>query len=100
MPIIPGILPVTNFAQVVKFSAACGASVPPWLARLFEGLDNDPDTRRLVAATVAAEQCRRLQDHGVGEFHFYTLNRADLTYAICHILGVRPRQPAAQAAVA
>jgi methylenetetrahydrofolate reductase (NADPH) len=83
---------VTNFAQVVKFSAACGASVPAWLARLFEGLDNDPDTRRLVAATVAAEQCRRLQDHGIDQFHFYTLNRADLTYAICHILGVRPRQ--------
>jgi methylenetetrahydrofolate reductase (NADPH) len=92
VPIIPGILPVTNFAQVVKFSAACGASVPAWLARLFEGLDNDPETRRLVAATVAAEQCRRLQDHGIDEFHFYTLNRADLTYAICHILGVRPRQ--------
>ncbi len=101
VPIIPGILPVTNFAQVVKFSAACGASVPPWLARLFEGLDNDPDTRRLVAATVAAEQCRRLQDHGVEEFHFYTLNRADLTYAICHILGVRPRaEVPPQAAVA
>lgn len=101
VPIIPGILPVTNFAQVVKFSAACGASVPAWLARLFEGLDNDPDTRRLVAATVAAEQCRRLQDHGVDEFHFYTLNRADLTYAICHILGVRPRKEVpAQAAVA
>ena len=72
----------------------------PGSARLFEGLDDDPETRRLVAATVAAEQCRRLQDHGVDEFHFYTLNRADLTYAICHILGVRPRQPAAQAAVA
>jgi methylenetetrahydrofolate reductase (NADPH) len=92
VPIIPGILPVTNFAQVVKFSAACGASVPAWLARLFEGLDNDPETRRLVAATVAAEQCRRLQDHGIEEFHFYTLNRADLTYAICHILGVRPQK--------
>jgi methylenetetrahydrofolate reductase (NADPH) len=101
VPIIPGILPVTNFAQVVKFSAACGASVPAWLARLFEGLDNDPDTRRLVAATVAAEQCRRLQDHGIEEFHFYTLNRADLTYAICHILGVRPRKEIPpQAAVA
>jgi methylenetetrahydrofolate reductase (NADPH) len=100
VPIIPGILPVTNFAQVVKFSAACGASVPAWLARLFEGLDNDPDTRRLVAATVAAEQCRRLQDHGIDEFHFYTLNRADLTYAICHILGVRPQAATAEAAVA
>lgn len=90
VPLIPGILPVTNFAQVVKFSAACGASVPPWLARLFDGLDHDPETRKLVAATAAAEQCRRLQDNGVEQFHFYTLNRADLTYAICHILGLRP----------
>ena len=90
VPIVPGILPVTNFQQVVKFAAACGAAVPAWLARLFDGLDDDPDTRRLVAATVAAEQCRRLHAEGVSEFHFYTLNRADLTYAICHILGLRP----------
>lgn len=88
--IVPGILPVTNFAQVVKFSKMCGASVPDWLAKLFEGLDGDPDTRRLVAAMVAAEQCRRLQEHGVDAFHFYTLNRADLAYSICHILGLRP----------
>ncbi|MFM8681789.1 MAG: methylenetetrahydrofolate reductase, partial [Alphaproteobacteria bacterium] len=85
-PIIPGILPVTNFQQVVKFSRMCGASVPGWLAALFDGLDEDADTRRLVAATVAAEQVRRLQEHGVEDFHFYTLNRADLTYALCHIL--------------
>ena len=91
VPVVPGILPVTNFAQVKKFSAMCGAAVPDWLASLFEGLDEDPDTRRLVAATVAAEQCRALYDGGVREFHFYTLNRADLTYAICHILGLRPR---------
>lgn len=90
VPIVPGILPVTNFQQVVKFSAACGAAVPPWLARLFEGLDDDPETRRLVAATAAAEQCRVLQANGINEFHFYTLNRADLTYAICHVLGLRP----------
>lgn len=90
VPIVPGILPVTNFAQVQKFSAACGASVPAWMAALFEGLDNDPDTRRLVAATVAAEQCRALAADGVTDFHFYTLNRADLAYAISHILGVRP----------
>ena len=90
VPIVPGILPVTNFQQVVKFAAACGATVPAWLARLFDGLDGDPDTRRLVAATVAAEQCRRLHAEGVSEFHFYTLNRADLAYAICHILGLRP----------
>jgi len=92
VPIVPGILPVTNFAQFTKFARICGAAVPDWMADLFEGLDQDPDTRRLVAATVAAEQCRALAAGGVGEFHFYTLNRADLTYAICHILGVRPRQ--------
>jgi len=90
VPIVPGILPVTNFAQVQKFSGACGTSVPAWMADLFAGLDDDPDTRRLVAATVAAEQCRALVAGGVEELHFYTLNRADLTYAICHILGVRP----------
>ena len=92
VPIVPGILPVTNFAQVQKFSAACGASVPKWMADLFQGLDNDPDTRRLVAATVTAELCRSLANEGVGDFHFYTLNRADLVYAICHILGVRPKE--------
>ena len=88
--IVPGILPVTNFSQVVKFSKMCGASVPTWMERLFEGLDNDPETRRLVAATAAAEQCRLLHDEGVDSFHFYTLNRADLSFAICHILGIRP----------
>jgi methylenetetrahydrofolate reductase (NADPH) len=93
-PITPGILPVTNFQQVVKFSRMCGAAVPGWLASLFEGLDDDPETRRLVAVSVAAEQVRRLQEHGVDEFHFYTLNRADLTYALCHILGLRPAAPA------
>ncbi len=90
IPIVPGILPVTNFAQVRKFSAACGASVPGWMAELFEGLDDDPETRRLVAASVAARQCRKLAADGVSDFHFYTLNRADLAYAICRILGVRP----------
>jgi len=92
VPIVPGILPVTNVAQVTKFAAACGARVPAWMAELFDGLDDDPETRRLVAATVAAEQCRALAADGVGEFHFYTLNRADLAYAICRILGVRPKQ--------
>jgi methylenetetrahydrofolate reductase (NADPH) len=95
VPIVPGILPVTNFAQVVKFSKACGTAVPPWLARLFEELDGDPDTRKLVAATVAARQCLALEQAGVKEFHFYTLNRADLVYAICHILGLRPNAGAA-----
>jgi methylenetetrahydrofolate reductase (NADPH) len=90
-PIIPGILPVTNFAQVQRFARSCGATVPEWMAELFNGLDGDPDTRRLVAASVAAEQCRALHAAGVKQFHFYTLNRADLTYAICHVLGVRPK---------
>jgi methylenetetrahydrofolate reductase (NADH) len=91
VPIVPGILPVTNFAQVKKFAAMCGAAVPPWMAAQFDGLDEDPETRRLVAASIAAEQCRLLQANGVNEFHFYTLNRADLTVAICHMLGVRGR---------
>jgi methylenetetrahydrofolate reductase (NADPH) len=91
VPLVPGILPVTNFSQVCRFSAACGASVPPWMADLFAGLDGDPETRRLVAATVAAEQCRALVAGGVSDLHFYTLNQADLSFAICHILGVRPR---------
>ncbi len=94
-PIIPGILPVTNFATVRRFSAMCGASVPAWMADLFDGLDDDPETRRLVAAAVAVEQCRALHGHGVEHFHFYTLNRADLTFAICHVLGVRPKRLAA-----
>ncbi len=92
VPIIPGILPVTNFAQVIKFSSACGTRVPSWMAQMFEGLDNDPETRRLVAATVAAEQVRQMAADGIDQFHFYTLNRADLTYAICHVLGVRAKK--------
>jgi methylenetetrahydrofolate reductase (NADPH) len=92
VPIVPGILPVTNFAQFRKFAFQCGAEVPDWMEDLFAGLDHDPETRRLVAATFAAEQCRALAAGGVTEFHFYTLNRADLTFAICHILGVRPGQ--------
>ena len=89
VPIVPGILPVTNFAQVKKFASLCGATVPAWMAAQFEGLDADPDTRRLVAASIAAEQCRLLQAAGVDEFHFYTLNRADLAVAICHMIGAR-----------
>lgn len=90
VPVVPGILPVTNFAQVQRFSEMCGTTVPARFADLFGDLDSDPDTRRLVAATVAAEQCQDLLDHGIDEFHFYTLNRADLVFAICHMLGVRP----------
>jgi len=98
VPIVPGILPVTNFAQLTRMAAGCGASIPGWMAAHFDGLDDDPDTRRLVAASLAAEQCRRLHANGVHEFHFYTLNRADLIVAICHLLGVRaPRAAAATA---
>jgi methylenetetrahydrofolate reductase (NADPH) len=93
IPIVPGILPVQNFKQVASFAARAGASVPEWLAARFEGLDEDVETRRLVAAAVAAEQVLDLVDRGVTEFHVYTLNRADLVYAICHLLGLRP-QPA------
>jgi methylenetetrahydrofolate reductase (NADPH) len=98
VPIVPGILPVTNYAQVKKFSSVCGASIPAWMEGHFAGLDDDPDTRRLVAASIAAEQCRRLHAEGVHEFHFYTLNRADLIVAICHLLGVRAPRPATAAA--
>jgi methylenetetrahydrofolate reductase (NADPH) len=89
--LVPGIMPVSNFAQAAKFSAMCGTSVPEWLGALFEGTENDPETRRMVAAVVAAEQVRLLQVNGVDEFHFYTLNRPDLTYAIAHLLGVRAK---------
>ena len=88
-PLIPGILPVTNFAQVVRFAGMCGAGIPGWLSRLFESLDEDSETRKLVAAMVAGEQCRILAAEGVSNFHFYTLNRADLTFAMCHTLGLR-----------
>jgi methylenetetrahydrofolate reductase (NADH) len=91
IPIVPGILPVTNFKQVLKFSDACNTKVPAWMADLFTGLDDEPETRKMVAATVASELCRVLHANGIKDFHFYTLNRADLTYAFCHILGVRPK---------
>jgi methylenetetrahydrofolate reductase (NADPH) len=87
--IVPGILPITRFPQMLRFAKRCGASVPESLAHRFDGLDDDPETRRMIAASFAIEQVRRLQQHGVSEFHFYTLNRAELTYAICHALGVR-----------
>ena len=90
IPIVPGIIPIHNFKQVSGFAAKSGASVPEWLGRRFEGLDEDQETRYLVAAAVAAEQVMGLVDRGITEFHFYTLNRADLVYAICHLLGLRP----------
>jgi methylenetetrahydrofolate reductase (NADPH) len=90
IPIVPGILPVQNFKAATNFAARAGASVPAWLAERFRGLDGDPVTRKLIAAAVAAEQVIDLVDRGVTNFHFYTMNRADLVYAICHLLGLRP----------
>ncbi len=94
-PVVPGVLPVTNFKKVVEFSAACGATVPAWMAELFAGLDDDPETRQLVAATTASELCLALMAEGVQDFHFYTLNRPQLAAAICRRLGVRPELEAA-----
>jgi methylenetetrahydrofolate reductase (NADPH) len=88
--IVPGILPITRFPQLERFAARCGASVPEWLRQRFAGLDQDAETRRMIAAHVAIDQVQRLRQHGVDEFHFYTLNRAELTYAICHAMGLRP----------
>jgi methylenetetrahydrofolate reductase (NADPH) len=93
IPIIPGQIPIHNFKQVASFAARCGATVPASLAARFEGLAGDPETAQLVAATVAAEQVSELAAGGVSEFHFYTLNRAHLVYAICHLLGLRPAEP-------
>ena len=95
VPITPGIVPIHNFKQVAAFAARAGASMPSWLARRFDGLENDPATSHLVAAAVATEQAMDLVDEGVKSFHFYTLNRADLVYAICHLLGLRPHDAAA-----
>jgi len=94
-PIVPGILPITRFPQLQRFAEQCGATVPEWLQERFAGLDNDADTLKLIAASVAIEQVRKLQEEGVSEFHFYTLNRSELTVAICHALGVRSDQAAA-----
>jgi methylenetetrahydrofolate reductase (NADPH) len=91
-------MPVTNFAGVKKFSALCGASVPAWMGHMFEGLDAEPETRRLVAATVAGWECRALVAGGAPDLHFYTLNQADLVFAICHLLGVRAKDAAVPAA--
>jgi methylenetetrahydrofolate reductase (NADPH) len=90
IPIVPGILPVQNFKAATGFAKRCGASVPAWISERFHGLDNDVATRKLIAAAVAAEQVFDLVDRGVTTFHFYTMNRADLVFAICHLLGLRP----------
>jgi methylenetetrahydrofolate reductase (NADPH) len=89
--VVPGILPVTNVAQARRFAGLCGAAIPAWMDELFEGLDDLPAARQLVAATIAGELCGQLYAGGVRKFHFYTLNRAELAYAICHLLGVRAR---------
>jgi methylenetetrahydrofolate reductase (NADPH) len=96
--IVPGIMPVTNFAAIQRMSGMTGTAIPPWMAHLFEGLDDHPPARQLVAATIAAEMCRRLYAGGVRHFHFYTLNRAELSYAICHLLGKRPVETAKEQA--
>ncbi len=92
--LVPGILPITRFPQLTRFAAMCGATVPQWLSERFKGLEDDAETRRLIAASVAIEQVRALSKEGIDEFHFYTLNRSELTFAICHALGVRPRSAA------
>lgn len=98
VPIVPGIMPVTNFTQMARFAANAGASVPETLAQMFGGLERDQETRRLVASYVAAEQCRQLAAEGVTEFHIYTMNQAELPYALSHILGLRPAPDSAGAA--
>ena len=90
--IVPGVMPVTNFAGIVRMASSCGTALPEWLGHLFEGLDDLPAARQLIAATIAAELCGQLYAGGVRHFHFYTLNRAELSYAICHLLGVRARK--------
>jgi methylenetetrahydrofolate reductase (NADPH) len=90
VPIVPGILPITRFPQILKFAATCGASVPDWLQERFAGLEDDADTRAMIAASVAIDMVETLRRHGVADFHFYTLNRAELVYAICHCLTHRP----------
>lgn len=93
--IVPGILPITRFPQLQRFAASCGATVPDWLSERFAGLEDDAETRKMIAASIAIDQVRGLQSEGVDEFHFYTLNRSELTVAICHALGVRPAAAAA-----
>ena len=93
--IVPGILPITRFPQLERFAKMCGASIPDWLRDRFDGLDDDEETRQMIAASVAIEQVRTLEKEGIEDFHFYTLNRSELTYAICHALGVRPGRAAA-----
>jgi len=98
IPIVPGVLPIHNFTQVANFSGRCGAHVPAWLAERFDGLQDDPQTHALVASAVAAEQVLDLVERGVSDFHFYTMNRADLVFAVCHMIGIRAPHAAASVA--
>ena len=92
IPIVPGLMPTTNFKGVARMAGRCGAGIPAWLSRLYEGLDNDPESRKLVAAAVLVEQVRVLKAEGFDQFHFYTLNQAELTFAVCNILGIKPEK--------
>jgi methylenetetrahydrofolate reductase (NADPH) len=96
-PIVPGLLPINKFSQMLNFAGRCGTPVPQWLHERFAGLDDDPETRQMIAASVAIELAGRLRRHGVEEFHFYTLNRPELTYAICYAMGLRPQGGEARA---
>ncbi|MGV6800619.1 MAG: methylenetetrahydrofolate reductase [NAD(P)H] [bacterium] len=91
IPIVPGIMPVLNFQSLQKMASSCGTHIPKRLFRMFENLENDPETRQMVAASLAADQCLALAEQGVGDFHFYTLNRAEMSFALCHMLGIRPK---------
>jgi methylenetetrahydrofolate reductase (NADPH) len=91
IPVVPGVMPTTNFSGVARMASKAGASIPSWLAKAYEGLDEDVETRRIVAAAVLADQVQQLRNRGFGQFHFYTLNQANLTYAACRILGIRPQ---------
>ena len=98
IPIVPGILPIHSFTQVANFASRCGAHVPAWLAERFDGLDKDPQTHALIASAVAVEQVHDLVERGVGDFHFYTMNRADLVFAVCHMIGIRSQAVPSSAA--
>ncbi|MBO6509313.1 MAG: methylenetetrahydrofolate reductase [NAD(P)H] [Roseibium sp.] len=98
VPVVPGILPIHNFEQTMVFSAKCGTSIPQWVARRFSGLNHDPETRKLVGVSIACEQVMDLVDRGINDFHFYTMNRAELTFAICHMLGMGQDTPTKAAA--
>ena len=100
IPIVPGIMPVTSFTGLRKMADICGTTLPGRLVKLFQNLEDDPATRQLIAATVAAEQCLELAEQGVDSFHFYTLNREDLAFALCHMLGVRPKSGTSSTAAA